>query len=56
MFVNTERLLQIFSKRIPFFLAISNAKSDIHDGSKFYIDAHYYHPLSSYAVLRSSNG
>jgi hypothetical protein len=35
MFVKIERLLQIFSRRIPFFRAISNENSEIHDGSKY---------------------
>ena len=36
MFVKIERLLQMFSRRIPFFRAISNENSEIHDGSKYY--------------------
>ena len=36
MFVKIERLLQIFSRRIPLFRAISNENSEIHDGSKSY--------------------
>jgi transposase len=36
MFVKIERLLQILSRRIPFFRAISNENSEIHDGSKSY--------------------
>jgi hypothetical protein len=32
--VKIERLLQMFSRRIPFFRAISNENSEIHDGSE----------------------
>ena len=35
MFVKIERLLQILSRRIPCFRAISNENSEIHDGSKY---------------------
>ena len=35
MFVKIERLLQMFSRRIPFFRAISTENSEIHDGSEY---------------------
>ena len=51
MFVKIERLLQILSRRIPFFRAISNEHSEIHDGSKY-----DYVPPSYWLLDRSRGG
>src|ERR1035437_3293757 len=51
MFVKIERLLQILSRRIPFFRAISTEHSEIHDGSKY-----DYVPPSYWLLDRSRGG